>query len=407
MSSGVRIGIDASSWANRRGYGRYTRELVRAILDVDPNNDYTLFLDAATEQQCPDLPERPRRVVIPTSDAASHAASAEGHRSLTDMWAMTRAVSARSANIDLFYFPTVYTFFPVARRLKPLVTIHDTIAERHPALIFPRRRNRILWSLKVAWAVRQASLLLTVSDTARSELINHFSLGPDRVRVVSDAVGPEFQPINNQPETDRILVHHGLDSSMRFLLYLGGISPHKSLETLVEAFCSLIREDKTGDLRLVLAGDFKGDVFYSSHASLRQRVTERGAEDRVIFAGFVPDVELPHWLGAAQALVMPSVDEGFGLPALEAMACGTPVVVSRAGALPEVVGDAGLLFEPRSAESLAAELRRLLADESLQKSLSARGLARAAQFSWRASARAAIEVFEEVARAGRDQSQSA
>lgn len=394
----MRIGIDASCWANRRGYGRYTREIINAILGVDTRNSYTLFLDSQTAQQCPDLPAHAGRVVVPTTAAATDAASAEGRRSLADVWAMSRAVSSHSADLDLFYFPSVYTFFPVSRRLKPMVTIHDTIAERHPALIFPHWHNRVFWTLKVAWAVRQAALILSVSDTARSEVMKRFGLTDDRVRVVSDAVGHDFRPADDAPETARILARHGLDRGQRFLLYVGGISPHKSIETLVEASCALMREEGFGDLRLVLVGDYAEDVFYSSYASLQQRVVDGGATDKVIFTGFVPDAELRHWLSAAQALVLPSVDEGFGLPAIEAMACGTPVVASRAGALPEVVGDAGLLFEPRSVDALTRQLRRLLSEASLRDALSAKGLIRASQFTWSASAQSAIDLFEEVGR---------
>ena len=387
----MRIGIDASCWTNKRGYGRYTRELVGAILEFDTENTYTLFLDAHTEQQSTGLPTRAGRVIVPATSSAADAASAEGHRSLRDLWAMSRAVSSRSQELDLFYFPSVYTFFPVPRRLKPLVTIHDTIAERHPALIFPHWHNRLFWNVKVAWAVRQASLILTVSDTAKSAVREQFGLADSRLRVVSDAVSPAFQPTDDSPERRHILAARGVGPGQRFLLYVGGISPHKSIETLIDAHAQLAKDDAHGDLRLVLIGDYEHDVFFSSYDALRQR-----AGSSPIFTGFVPDAELPHWYSAAAAFVLPSVDEGFGLPALEAMACGTPVVASRGGALPEVVGDAGLLFEPRDTAALTTALRAILTDATLRQSLSARGLARAAQYSWRASARAAIQAFDEV-----------
>ncbi len=396
----MRIGIDASCWANARGYGRYTRELIRAILELDREHQYTLFLDAETERQCHDLPERAGRVIVPTTSAAVDAASATGHRSLRDLWAMSRAVSAGSRDLDLFYFPTVYTFFPVSRHLKPLVTIHDTIAERHPALIFPHWHNRLFWTIKVAWAVRQAGLVLTVSRTAKSAVMEQFGLPDNRVRVVSDAVSPEFRRAEDGPEMRRILATHGIEPGQRFLLYVGGISPHKSIETLIDAFCTLAQEEAHRDLRLVLVGDYKRDVFYSSYDALQQRIRASlgngGSTEKVTFTGFVPDADLRYWYSAAQALVLPSVDEGFGLPALEAMACGTPVVASRAGALPEVVGDAGLLFAPQDAAALTTELRTLLGDDSLRRVLATRGLERAEHFSWRVSARAAIDAFEEV-----------
>jgi glycosyltransferase involved in cell wall biosynthesis len=389
----VRIGIDASCWTNKRGYGRYTRELVAAILEIDAEHSYTLFLDDQTERQCTDLPARAGRVIVPATSSAADAASAEGHRSVWDLWAMSRAVSSRRSELDLFYFPSVYSFFPVPRRLNTLITIHDTIAERHPALIFPHWRNRLFWKIKVAWALRQAKVVATVSETARSAVRNQFGLADSRLRVVSDAVGAAFQPTDDSPERRRLLAARGIEPGQRFILYVGGISPHKSIETLIDAHAQLAMEGACRDLRLVLVGDYKHDVFFSSYDALRPR-----AASSSIFTGFVPDAELPHWYSAAEAVVLPSVDEGFGLPAIEAMACGTPVLASRAGALPEVVGDAGLLFEPRDTTALIQALRSVVTDATLRQSLSSKGLAQAAKYSWRASARAAIEMFEEVGR---------
>jgi glycosyltransferase involved in cell wall biosynthesis len=389
----VRVGIDASCWANSRGYGRYTRELITAILEVDQRNSYTLFLDAATERLSPDLPARANRVVVQTSSAASLAAAADGHRSIRDLWAMSRAVGSRRHDLDLFYFPSVYTFFPVPGRLRPLVTVHDTTPERHPALVFPHRHNRWLWNAKVGWAIRGSSFILTVSESARQAISEQFGLSSDRVRIVPDAVSPRFRPSADSAERRRILAGHGVEPGRRYLLYVGGISPHKSIDTLVDAHAQLARDEAFQDVQLVLVGDYKRDVFLSSYDALRKRT---GAS--VIFTGFVPDEELTHWYGAASVVVLPSVDEGFGLPAIEAMACGTPVVASRAGALPEVVANAGLLFEPRNVGGLVEALKTLLADTSLRHRLSDEGLKRAAQFTWQASARAAIGAFEEVER---------
>ena len=388
----MRVGIDASCWTNSRGYGRYTRELINAILEVDHQNSYTLFLDAPTERSSRDLPGRANRVVVQTSSAASQAAAADGHRSLRDLWAMSRAVASHSQDLDLFYFPSVYTFFPVPRRLRPLVTIHDTITERNPALAFPHWHNRLFGNLKVGWAIRQSSYILTVSASSSVAIREHFGLTGSRVRIVPDAVSPHFRPIEDTPERQRILASHGVEPGRRYLLYVGGISPHKSIDTLVAAHAKLVLNEDYRDVQLVLVGDYKHDVFFSSYDALRRR-----ADASVIFTGFVPDDELIQWYGGASALVMPSIDEGFGLPAVEAMACGTPVIASRAGALAEVVANAGLLFAPRDVDGLLNVLRTLLADDSLRERLSNAGLKRAAQFTWQASARAAIEVFDEVA----------
>lgn len=394
----MRIGIDASCWAHTRGYGRYLRELVTTILEIDSRHSYMLFLDDQTERVCADLPGRADRVIIPTASAATDAASADGHRSLRDLWAMTRAVREWAPQFDLFYFPTVYTYFPVPRRLKPVVTVHDTIAERNPALVFQHWHNKVFWNLKVGLAVRQASLIATVSNTAKQAIQEHFRLDESRIRVVPDAVNPEFHPSSDSPERQRLLAARGIAPAERFILYVGGISPHKNIETLVDAYFRLAHGEDARDVKLVLIGDYERDAFLSSYQALRERISRRGGNGHnVIFTGFVPDAELRHWYSAAQAMVMPSLDEGFGLPALEAMACGAPVVASRGGALPEVVGDAGLLFDPRDTAALEGLLKSVLSDPALRQALSEKGLRRAGLFNWRASAAAAIAVFEEAA----------
>lgn len=392
----MKIGVDASCWANKRGYGRYTRELLRALIALDQDSDYRFFLDSATAQQSDDLPERVQLVLVETSLAAAQAASASGHRSLRDLWAMAQAVRRQGRDLDLFYFPSVYTFFPVMTPAKVVVTIHDTTAERYPKLIFPSWRSRLLWKLKVRWAVRRADLITTVSETSKQEIIKEFKLSEDAVRVVPDAVSTAFRPLNDPTQTRQVLAKYNLDGNQRFILYVGGISPHKNLATLVDAYAAATREMGFQDIILVLVGDFQEDVFYSSYPGLREKIEKLGMSDKVMFTGFVSDQELVHFYNGAEVLVIPSFDEGFGLPAAEAMACGTPVVASRAGALPEVVGHAGLLFNPHAPKELKDCLQRLIADEGLRKELSRKGLCRAREFSWQSSARAAAATFKEL-----------
>jgi glycosyltransferase involved in cell wall biosynthesis len=392
----MKIGVDASCWANKRGYGRYARELLRALLACDQQNLYRFFLDSETAQEVTDLPEQAQTVIVKTSQAATRAAGAAGRRSLRDMWAMSRAVQQGGRDLDLFYFPSVYTYFPLRTRARVIVTIHDTIAEHYPQLIFPNRRSRLFWRLKVGLAVRQAHLVITVSETARREIIKEFGLKEEAVRVVSDAVSGEFRPLGNHPEARQVLARYGIGHDERFILYVGGISPHKNLATLLDAYASLLRGQGVRDVRLVLVGDFQKDVFYSAYQALRERVEQDRLSGRVVFTGFVPDSDLVHLYNAAEMLVLPSFDEGFGLPALEAMACGTPVVASRAGALPEVIGQAGLFFNPYAPEELGEHLQRLLADHRLRAELGRKGLQRAREFTWERSARVALGIFEEL-----------
>ncbi len=179
----------------------------------------------------------------------------------------------------------------------------------------------------------------------------------------------------------------------RYLLYVGSNKPHKNLASLVRAWAGLVRDELVGaDLRLIIAG--REDP---RHTSARALASQLGLGASVCFMPDVPDADLPALLGGAECFVFPSCQEGFGLPPLEAMACGTPVVASNRGSLPEVIGEAGLLVEPEP-DSLAAAIRHMLQDEELRAHLRARGLARARQFSWKRTAAATLEVYKQLAR---------
>ena len=396
----MQIGVDANCWANRRGYGRFTRELLRALLQADRRSAYCFFLDGGTKQQAADIPDSVKQVIVATSRAAVEAASASGRRSLRDLWAMSEAVRRHRPALDLFYFPSVYTFYPTRIKAPIAVSIHDTIPERHPELVFSGRVPRLMWALKVRWAVRQAAVILTGTETSRRAIADHFRLPDTRVRVVPDAASPIFHVIEDPGPTRQVLARYGIAPHERYILYVGGISPHKNLATLLEAYALLTADHSDGSPRpkLVLVGDYQRDVFLSSYQALRRRVEALGLEGQVLFTGFAPDDELVFLYNGAELLVMPSFDEGFGLPAVEAMACGTPVVASRAGALPEVVGSAGAFFDPGSPAELKICLERLLRDDDERSALRGRGLRRAGAFSWEQSAAAALAVFEEMAR---------
>ena len=394
----MKIGVDASCWANKRGYGRYTRELLRSMLALDNQNEYRLFLDADTAAQIDDFPNAAEKVIVGTSEAATSAASASGRRSLKDLWSMRRTVHQYGHDLDLFYFPSVYTYFPVKTRAKVIVTIHDTTAERFPNLIFPNWRSRLFWKLKLQLAIRRADIIATVSQTSSREIVREFGVREEMMRVIPDAVGAEFSPMSESPLTREALAKYGVNSEDRFILYVGGISPHKNLLTLVKAHASLNHNTGARDTKLVLVGDYQRDVFYSCFADLQETIQALGTLENVVFTGFVDDADLPHFYNAARVLVMPSYDEGFGLPALEAMACGTPVVASRAGALPEVLGDAGRFFNPDAPDELRDHLQELLEDEKLHEEMSSKGICRSKEFSWERSAQAALATFEEMAR---------
>ena len=391
----MRIGVDACCWSNRRGFGRFTRELLRAMVRSDAANDYVFFVDKSTADECT-LPEEVETIVVSTRAAPTDAASAAGRRSLEDVLAFSREVLKH--DLQLFFFPAVYSYFPVFNRAKIIVTLHDVIAERHPDLVFPNSRLQFYWNLKRKIALRQADLILTVSENSKRELVTFLGLPERRIRSISEAADPVFTVLPRNGEMQEMLRRYKIEPSTRFLLYVGGISPHKNLDALIAAFRELSTDPCFADLKLVLVGDYRDDPFLSAYHSLKRQIRSAALEDRVIFTGFVPDQDLALLYNAAALFVLPSLEEGFGLPVIEAMACGAPVVSSDRGSLPEVLGDAGRFFDPQDTGMLTGILKQVLTDDALRTEMRSKGLQRTPQFTWAKAANDTLAVFEEARR---------
>jgi len=276
-----------------------------------------------------------------------------------------------------------------------IVVFHNAIAEQHPDLIFPRLRSRLLWKLKTWLAMRRADRLVTVSESARTQLATIFRRPVNTIDVITEGPAPGFRPLDVRESGATILKRFGLPDRIPLILYVGGISPHKNLERLLRAV-KLVREP----WHLALVGDYSTDSFFSSHKEVVELSRALDIFDRVTFTGYVTDSDLVILYNLATMLVLPSLSEGFGLPVIEAMASGIPVAASNRGSLPEVIGDAGLLFNPCSDEGIASAITRLLGDESLRHQLSSKALDRAKLFSWKNGARKMMSILEEAARAG-------
>lgn len=387
----MKIGVDATCWGNKRGFGRFTRELLEALLEIDKTNEYLFFIDSETVES-ETIPPQVKKIVANTQVSQLKAASADGSRSLKDLWAMSRAVLKHK--VDVFFFPAVYSYFPVFNRTKIILTVHDVIADHHPELIFPNAKAKFFWKLKQNVAIRQADLIATVSEYSKKQIVEYFILPESRLRIISEGARPVFKVLEQTEETFETLARHGLKPNEKFLLYVGGISPHKNLAVLINAF-EKISVNQT-DVKLVLVGDYKDDPFFSAYPSLKKQVAELKLEDKVIFTGFIPDEDLAQLYNTAQLLVFPSLEEGFGLPAIEAMSCGTPVAASNCSSLPEVLGEAGRFFDPRNVSNMAELIGRILADEQERKAMRETGLARAEQFMWKKAAEDTLLIFNEL-----------
>jgi glycosyltransferase involved in cell wall biosynthesis len=387
----MKIGVDVTCWSNKRGYGRFTRELLRAIAELDRSNEYFFFIDQDSSKNA-DLPCTARRVVVSTKEVPTAAAADGRRRNISDIWAMSRAVMCH--RLDIFFFPTMYSFFPIFNRSKVVVTLHDMIANNYPELTFSNDRSKYFWKLKQRAAIKQASLIATVSEYSKSQISSYFRIPASRLRVISEAADPIFASVTTN-SSEGILRKFGLSSTEAYLLYVGGISPHKNLSTLIDGF-KKIQAEYDADVKLVLVGDHKDDPFLSAYPSLKQQIERLGLDSHVVFTGFVPDDELVHLYSSAALLVFPSLDEGFGLPAVEAMSCGTPVAASNRGSLPEVLGEAGAYFDPLDPAAIAAVVGSLLKDAGKRGEMRNLGIARSSKFKWTRSAEQTLAIFDEL-----------
>jgi glycosyltransferase involved in cell wall biosynthesis len=269
-----------------------------------------------------------------------------------------------------------------------VVTIHDRIHLRFPQYL--PNRFAYLYARAFMWSAAHRSVrVLTVSEFSRRDILEYFSIPEDKVTVVPNAIDPRFGMAPPEDEVARVRERYQLYE--QYALYVGNIKPHKNLERLIEAFNQL-RHEAFPHLRLLIIGDE-----ISKFAALRRAVHRYKLHKHVRFLGFVPDQTLAVLYRLAAVFVFPSLYEGFGLPPVEAMASGTPVVTSNVSSLPEVVGDAAVLIDPYDTAAIAEGMRQVLADPDLRTELIARGLAQARRYSWERSVQRIHDIYEAVA----------
>lgn len=287
-------------------------------------------------------------------------------------------------------------FVPPICPVPAVVTVHDLSFEVYPETFSPS--DRLLLSWGVPFSVRRAVRIIAVSDFTKRDLVRRYGLPEEKIRVTHEAAAPWFCRVEDELRLQALRRRY--DLSQRYILSVGNLQPRKNLRALLEAF-RFAKAERRIPHRLVIVGKpgWEGAAFF-------REVKEQGLEGEVAFTGYVPVEDLPGLYSGTDLFVYPALYEGFGLPPLEAMACGTPVVASNAASLPEVLGDAALLVNPRDTKGLASAMLEVLSDSVLARRLSGLGLARAGKFSWDRTASETVEVYREVLQVTRDRGRS-
>jgi glycosyltransferase involved in cell wall biosynthesis len=368
----LRIAIDARKLRDY-GIGTYVRNLIRHLARIDQTTDYVVLCREADRQIVGAFGENFRAVP-------------ERSPGYSIREQITVPLDLRRERADLFHAP--HYVLPPLTPCKSVVTIHDCIHLRFPQYL-PNKLGYAYARSSMWLAAHRSNRILTVSEASKRDILDYFAVPPEKIDVIYNGIDERFSALPAEDDVGRVRERYQLDDP--FILYAGNIKPHKNLERTIEAFHLLRRSGEFDQVKLVIIGDE-----IAKYAGLRHAVHRHKLHKYVRFFGFVPDQTLAILYRLAAVFVFPSLYEGFGLPPLEAMASGTPVITSNVSSLPEVVGDAAMLVDPLQPEAIADAMRRVLTDSTLRADLRARGLARARQFSWERSIRRVRQIYGEV-----------
>jgi glycosyltransferase involved in cell wall biosynthesis len=370
----MRIAIDTHAIGSRlTGNERYIAALAEALLALDSENEYCLFFSREEARQRWEN-RAPNLRALPVAQ--------------NPLWRLGFDFPRQLRRLRAAVFHYQYTG-PLVDVCPGVVTIHDVSFVRHPDFFPPARQLRL--RLTVRRAVRAARRIITGSEFSKAELVELFEVPEEKVVVIYHGVGPEFRPLEDPEELARCLARYGLRQP--YLLAVGNITRRKNQRLLVRSFGQWLTRHAEAEHMLALIGQ---EDDYGR--AVREEIRRLGLAARVRLTGYAPEEDMPYLYAGAELLLNTSLYEGFGLPLIEAMASGVPVVASRAASFPEVCGDAARLVDPLDPDETAAAIEEILGSRARRTELVRHGLARAREFRWEEAARATLEVYRQAAK---------
>jgi glycosyltransferase involved in cell wall biosynthesis len=371
MAKSLTIGLDARPTQGPfTGDATYWRGLIEGLSRVESADEFIIYLDAQMPEPEIDVTRSMRTRLL--AACCSRVWSA---------WTFPRALRQDGVEVAHVQY-TIPPFMPCPT----VTTIQDISFKRFPR--FFGLKDRLILDLGVRWARSAAARIIVPSEHTKKEIVQLYRVDPDKISVIHLGVDRRFEPVDRDQARQIAAERYGIRSP--YVLTVGVIQPRKNLGRLLDGFAGLKGIRQTNH-KLVIVGKPGW-----KETNLQRRIDELGLGEDVIFTGYVPREDLPALYSGADAFVYPSVYEGFGLPPLEAMACGTPVITGNRSSLPEVVGEAGIMVDPYDAEAFARAMANVLSSESLRNEMSALGIARAAKFTWDETARETLEVYHSV-----------
>lgn len=375
----MRIAIDVSVLGEERtGIGNYLQNTIESLADIDQGNDYLLYSFFLRKYSL-----KKKNVYVPKQPNFKEKLYPVPSRFIDFFLNSTGLEVERIVGpVDVVHFPA-YTILPV-RGGKVVVSVHDLIHEVLDKFPLLGNRRRFFRMVK-----DRADRIIAISNSTKADLVNYLDISPEKIEVIYYGVSNSFRPLSHMEGEELLKTRYGIRG--KFILFVGRLELHKNVSRLIRAFRILIDRGSRFEYQLVICGE-KG----SDYGNVLRLIEELNLMNRVIIAGHLPEEKLILLYNLADIFVLPSLYEGFGLPVLEAMACGTPVITSNISSLPEVVGDAARLIDPENLEEIAFAMEEVLEDEELRKKMSLKGLERAKYFSWENTARETLRIYREV-----------